>query len=56
VRGPQDLYRDTGFPVFNYVMLTIHGKQAEGTMYKIADPDAAVYSVVAKDHFVVTAR
>ena len=56
VRGPQDLYRDTGFPVFNYVMLTIHGKQAEGTMYKIADPDAAVYSVVAKDHFVVTAH
>jgi hypothetical protein len=56
VRGPQDLYRDTGFPVFNYVMLTIHGKQAESTMYKIADPDAAVYSVVAKDHFVVTAH
>jgi hypothetical protein len=54
VRGPQDLYRDTGFPVFNYVILTIHGKQAEGTMYKIADPNAAVYSVVAKDHFLVT--
>ena len=56
VRGPQDLYRDPAFPVFNYVLLTIHRKQAEGTMYKIADPDAAAYSVVAKDHFVVTAR
>jgi hypothetical protein len=54
MRGPQDMYRDTGFPVFNYVILTIHGKQAKGTMYKIADPDAAVYGVVAKDHFVVT--
>ena len=56
VRGPQDLYRDPAFPVFNYVLLTIHGKQAEGTMYKIADPDAAAYSVVAKDHFAITAR
>jgi acid phosphatase type 7 len=56
VRGPEDKYRDPGFPVFNYVILTIHGKQAEGTMYKIADPDAAEYSVVEKDHFVETAQ
>jgi hypothetical protein len=25
-------------------------------MYKIADPNAAEYSVVAKDHFIVTAH
>lgn len=56
IRGPQDEYRDPGFPVFNYVVLTIHGKQLEGTMYKIADPDAKEYSVVEKDHFVETAR
>jgi hypothetical protein len=56
VRGPQDEYKDPAFPVFNYVMLTIHGKTAEGTMYKIADPDAAEYSVVARDHFVETAH
>ena len=56
VRGPQDQYRDPAFPVFNYVILTIHGKQAEGTMYKIADPEAKQYTVVAKDHFVVTAK
>jgi len=56
VRGPEDQYRDPGFPVFNYVILTIHGKQAKGTMYKIADPNAAEYSVVAKDHFVETAK
>jgi hypothetical protein len=56
VRGPQDQDRDPAFPVFNYVILTIHGKQAEGTMYKIANPDAAEYSVVAKDHFIETAQ
>ena len=56
VRGPQDKYRDPGFPVFNYVVLTIHGKTANGKMYKIADPKAAEYSVVAKDHFVETAQ
>ncbi len=56
VRGPLDKYTDRGFPVFNYVMLTVQGKRAEGTMYKIADPHAAVYSVEAKDHFVETAR
>jgi acid phosphatase type 7 len=56
IRGPQDQYRDPAFPVFNYVVLTIHGKHAEGTMYKIADPNAAVYSVVAKDHFIEMAK
>jgi hypothetical protein len=56
IRGPQDQYRDPAFPVFNYVVLTIHGKELEGTMYKIADPEAKEYSVVEKDHFVETAR
>lgn len=56
IRGPQDQYHDPGFPVFNYVVLTIHGKQLEGTMYKIADPAAKEYSVVEKDHFVEAAH
>ena len=56
VRGPQDKYLDTAFPVFHYVILKIHGKQADGTMYKIADPDAVAYTVVEKDHFTETAR
>ncbi len=56
VRGPQDQYRDKGFPVFHYVMLTVDGKKAEGTMYKIADPTAAEYSLAEKDHFTETAR
>jgi acid phosphatase type 7 len=56
IRGPQDEYRDPAFPVFNYVVLTIHGKQLEGVMYKIADPDAKAYTVIEKDHFVETAK
>lgn len=56
IRGPQDKYRDPAFPVFNYVMLAVHGKRLEGTMYKIADPDATEYTLVEKDHFVETAR
>lgn len=56
IRGPQDQYRDPGFPVFNFVVLTVEGKKAEGTMYKIADPKADQYSLIEKDHFVETAR
>ena len=56
LRGPQDQYQDPGFPVFHYVMLTVHGKQLEGTMYKIADPDAKEYTLVEKDHFIETAK
>ncbi len=56
LRGPQDQYKDPGFPVFHYVVIDIHGKQAEGTMYKIADPKALEFTVEAKDHFVETAR
>lgn len=56
VRGPQDEYHDAGFPVFNYVVIDIKGRQAEGTMYKIADPTAAQFTVEAKDHFIETAR
>jgi hypothetical protein len=56
IRGPQDQYRDPAFPVFNYVVLTVHGKQLEGTMYKIADPDAKELTAVEKDRFVETAK
>ncbi len=56
LRGPQDKYQDPAFPVFNYVVLAVHGKQLEGTMYKIADPAAKEYTVVEKDHFVETAK
>ncbi|MGI8771367.1 MAG: metallophosphoesterase family protein [Acidobacteriaceae bacterium] len=51
LRGPDDKYRDTAFPVFNYVILTIEGKHADGKMYKIADPEAKEYQVEVKDTF-----
>ncbi len=56
VRGPQDQYTDSGFPVFHYIVITVRGKRAEGTMYKIADPRAVELTVEPKDHFVETAR
>jgi hypothetical protein len=56
LRGPDDQYRDTGFPVFNYVIFTIDGKHAEGKMYKIADPDAQELHVEMKDTFSEDAR
>lgn len=56
LRGPDDQYRDPGYPVFNYVIFTIDGKHAEGKMYKIADPKAKEYSVEVKDVFSEHAR
>ena len=56
IRGPEDQYKDPGFPVFHYVVIDVHGKQAEGTMYKIADPKAVEFTVEAKDHFIETAH
>jgi hypothetical protein len=54
-RSPQDLYRQPGFPNFNYVVLLVHGKTAEATMYRIADPEAAVMTDEPKDKFTLTA-
>jgi Calcineurin-like phosphoesterase len=56
IRGPEDQYKDPGFPVFHYVIIEVQGKQAKGTMYKIADPNAVELTVEAKDHFTETAR
>lgn len=56
LRGPDDKYRDTAFPVFNYVIVTIDGTHAGGKMYKIADPRAQDYQVEVKDTFSEDAR
>jgi hypothetical protein len=42
--------------VFNYVIFDIHGKQADASMYKIADPNAANFTVEVKDHFTESAH
>ena len=55
-RGSHDLYRDTGFPVYNYLTLEVKDHQLHGVMWKVIDPEAANLSVEAKDSFVVKAN
>ena len=55
-RSPEDLYHDPGFPNFNYVVLKVHGKQANATMYRVADPKAATLSTEIKDVFSLQAK
>jgi hypothetical protein len=55
-RNPEDLYRDPGFPNFNYIVLMVHGKQADATMYRLADPKAAIFTAEVKERFTLTAR
>lgn len=54
-RGAHDLYRDTGFPVFNYVTVEIENHALHAEMWKVIDPDAAVLSVEQKDSFRINA-
>ena len=55
-RSPEDLYRDPGYPNFNYVVMMVHGKQADAIMYRIADPKAAVMASEVKERFTLTAK
>jgi hypothetical protein len=55
-RNPEDLYRDPGFPNFNYIVLMVHGKQADATMYRLADPKATTLSGEVKERFTLTAH
>jgi hypothetical protein len=55
-RGSQDLYRDPGFPVYNYVTLEVKDHQLHAVMWKVIDPDAAELNVEAKDQFVIQAN
>lgn len=41
VRGIEDLYRDTRFPVFHYLVFLIHGPHIAATMYRVDDPSSA---------------
>lgn len=56
VRGPQDLYQDDSFPNFHYILLTIHGKRMDATMYRVADPKAETLSLEEKDRFALVAK
>jgi acid phosphatase type 7 len=55
-RNPEDLYRDKKFPNFNYVVLQVHGKQADTTMYRVADPKAATLTTEIKERFTLNAK
>lgn len=52
-RGDHDLYRDSGFPVFNYVTVEVANHALHAEMWKVTDPDAATLSVEAKDSFAI---
>jgi acid phosphatase type 7 len=56
IRGDQDLYRARTYPNFNYVVLSLEGKHADGKMYRVVDPDAAQMSVEVKDSFSLDAK
>jgi len=55
-RNPGDLYRDPGYPNFNYLVFEVHGKQADATMFRVADPKAATLSTEVKERFTLTAK
>lgn len=54
-RGSEDLYRDTGFPVYHYLTLDIRDRQLHAVMWKVKDPDAETLTVEKKDEFTLTA-
>ena len=55
VRGPADLYQDSGFPNYNYVKFVQDGEDLKATMIRVADPDAATPTWQEKDHFEIRA-
>jgi acid phosphatase type 7 len=56
LRNPEDLYQDKAFPNFNYLVFQVHGKQADVTMYRVADPKAATLTTEVKERFTLTAK
>jgi hypothetical protein len=55
VRGPEDLYRDTSFPVFNYVVFEVKGKHIDATMYRVHDPSGPAPKMEVGDRFTLDA-
>ena len=56
LRGDEDLYRDTAFPVYHYLTLDVSAHRLHAVMWKVKDPDATGLSVEAKDEFTLTAQ
>jgi len=58
-RGSDDLYRDSAFPVFNYVTIEVRDHRLQAVMWKVSnpeEPDAAKLNVEVKDRFTVKAN
>lgn len=55
VRGPEDLYRGLDFPNYHYVRFVENGDRMEGTMVRVANPEASVPSWEERDHFEIPA-
>jgi hypothetical protein len=55
-RNPLDLYRDTAYPNFNYLVLKVHGKKMDVTMYRVADPKAETLTTEVKERFTLQAK
>lgn len=55
LRGRADLYRDTSFPVYNYLTLDVSAHQLHAVMWKVKDPQAGQLNVAAMDQFTVSA-
>jgi hypothetical protein len=55
VRGPADLFQDSGFPNYNYVKFVQDGEDLKATMIRVAAPDADTPTFQEKDHFEIQA-
>jgi hypothetical protein len=55
-RTPNDFYQDSSFPNYHYVKLVLEGNTLKGTMYRLADPDAATPTWQEKDTFQLRAK
>ncbi len=49
--GPDDLYTQSTFPNFHYLVFTFEARHVEATMYRVADPTASVFTVEKRDTF-----
>jgi acid phosphatase type 7 len=54
-RSAADLYQDSAFPNYGYVRIVVKGDTMEGTMIRVANPDASTPSWEEKDHFQIPA-
>ena len=53
-RGSDDLYKDPEFPNYHYIRFVVEAGTLQGTMVRVADPDAATPTWQEKDHFEVS--